>query len=139
MHVCSPVEAKIVSLKPCSFLDSPHDCHGATSPHYFVILAKAVVGGSPMCLLARLEVKGVWADIGTLLALQQVILSFVNNWGTTGGVDEYVGWANGSGHESFFSDPNSMQLYQNYVQTVINRVNTINGRKYGDDPTIFAW
>lgn len=29
--------------------------------------------------------------------------------------------------------------YKAYVKTVINRVNTINGRTYGNDPTIFAW
>lgn len=29
--------------------------------------------------------------------------------------------------------------YKNYVITIIKRINTINGRKYGDDPTIFAW
>lgn len=29
--------------------------------------------------------------------------------------------------------------YKDYVKTVISRVNTINGRTYGSDPTIFAW
>ncbi len=33
------------------------------------------------------------------------------------------------GHDQFFSDRNCMQLYRNTVATIINRVNTINGRR----------
>eukprot|EP01023_Acetabularia_acetabulum_P065556 TRINITY_DN869_c6_g1_i2.p1 TRINITY_DN869_c6_g1~~TRINITY_DN869_c6_g1_i2.p1 ORF type:complete len:480 (-),score=73.57 TRINITY_DN869_c6_g1_i2:224-1663(-) len=30
-------------------------------------------------------------------------------------------------------------MYKNHINFMINRVNTFNGRKYRDDPTIFAW
>ena len=67
----------------------------------------------------------------------QVIMAFVDNW--VEGVDQYVGWAGLSDHVSFFTDPKVMQLYKNNVQVLTSRVNTINGRKYSEDPTIFAW
>ena len=67
----------------------------------------------------------------------QVIMAFVDNW--VEGVDQYVGWAGLSDQVSFFTDPKVMQLYKNNVQVLTSRVNTINGRKYSEDPTIFAW
>ncbi|KAK9917687.1 hypothetical protein WJX75_007185 [Coccomyxa subellipsoidea] len=71
----------------------------------------------------------------------KVILAFVDNWQQTGGVDEYVKWTGDptKTHKDFYTDPVIMGWYKDYVKTVINRVNTINGRTYGNDPTIFAW
>ncbi|EIE27597.1 glycoside hydrolase [Coccomyxa subellipsoidea C-169] len=75
----------------------------------------------------------------------KVLLAFVDNWQSTGGVDEYVKWTGDSTktHKDFYTDPVIMGWrvpeYKDYVKTVINRVNTINGRSYGNDPTIFAW
>ena len=61
----------------------------------------------------------------------QVILSFVDNWQFTGGVDQFVKWSGtGTVHAEFFSDSNCMQLYKNTVSAVVNRVNTINGRTW---------
>ena len=31
------------------------------------------------------------------------------------------------------------QAYQGYIRTVLTRVNTINGRRYSEDPTVFSW
>ncbi|DBB02500.1 hypothetical protein WJX82_002641 [Trebouxia sp. C0006] len=67
----------------------------------------------------------------------KVIMAFVDNW--VEGVDQYAGWAGLSDHVSFFTDPKVMQLYKNNVEVLTSRVNTINGRKYSEDPTIFAW
>ncbi|DBA99225.1 hypothetical protein WJX82_007713 [Trebouxia sp. C0006] len=70
----------------------------------------------------------------------KVILSLTNNWNSTGSVDQFVSWSpTAHVHEDFFSDPTCMQLYQQYASAIINRVNYINGRRYGDDPTIMAW
>ena len=30
-------------------------------------------------------------------------------------------------------------LYKRHISAMINRVNTINGRRYGDDPAVFGW
>ena len=37
-------------------------------------------------------------------------------------------WCGGSGHSDFFTNGNCMQLYKNFADTLINRVNTVNGR-----------
>ena len=60
----------------------------------------------------------------------QMILSFIDNWDQTNGVDKYVKWSGtAAGHDQFFSDANCMTLYKNTVATIINRVNTISGRR----------
>ena len=59
----------------------------------------------------------------------QLILSLVDNWQLTDGVDQIVKWSGSAkSHEDFFSDPNCMQLYRNTVAAILNRVNSINGR-----------
>ncbi|GBF87864.1 mannan endo-1,4-beta-mannosidase [Raphidocelis subcapitata] len=42
-------------------------------------------------------------------------------------------------HALFFKDADAKAIYKNNAKFLINRVNTINGRTYRDDPTIIAW
>ena len=67
----------------------------------------------------------------------QVIMAFVDNW--VEGVDLYTAWAGATNHVDFFTNPAVKQLYKDNVKALTSRINTINGRKYGEDPTIFAW
>jgi mannan endo-1,4-beta-mannosidase len=69
----------------------------------------------------------------------RLLLSLTDNWQQTGGADEFVRWAGARTHEDFFSSPAIKQLYKNHVAAVLSRVNSINGRKYSEDPTIFGW
>lgn len=41
--------------------------------------------------------------------------------------------------DNFYTDAYCKQLYKNYVNYFLNRVNTITGKKYKDDPTILMW
>jgi mannan endo-1,4-beta-mannosidase len=68
----------------------------------------------------------------------QLLLSLTDNWQQTGGADEFVRWAGSGDHESFFTDAQVKSLYKDHVATVLQRVNTINGRRYSEDPTIFG-
>ena len=55
---------------------------------------------------------------------------------------QYVEWGtNGTSNNTdlFFSNPTVMQIYQNHLNYTLNRVNSITGIRYKDDPTIFAW
>jgi len=60
----------------------------------------------------------------------QVLLSLVNNWGVTGGVDEFVAWSpTAAVHQHFFTDPACRAMYRATAAAVIGRVNTVNGRR----------
>jgi mannan endo-1,4-beta-mannosidase len=76
----------------------------------------------------------------------RLVIPFTNNWGDFGGMDQYVNWrADSTGssgpryHDSFYTDPVIRQWYKAYVGHLLNRVNTITGVKYKDDPTIMTW
>jgi len=69
----------------------------------------------------------------------RLLLALVDNWQPTGGADQFMTWAGGQEHEDFFKLPAAKQMYKDHVRVLLNRVNTINGRRYKDDPVIFAW
>jgi mannan endo-1,4-beta-mannosidase len=56
-----------------------------------------------------------------------------------GGIDSFVKMGGASKHQDFFSNSNVKALYKQHITFIANRVNSINGRKYADDPTIMAW
>ncbi|KAI8912364.1 glycoside hydrolase superfamily [Powellomyces hirtus] len=39
----------------------------------------------------------------------------------------------------FWTDPQLIDDFQHIISYVLNRVNTVNGIRYGDDPTVLAW
>lgn len=43
------------------------------------------------------------------------------------------------GGADFFTDATAITNFKAYITAIINRVNTVNGLRYGDDPTIMAW
>ncbi|HEY7954461.1 MAG TPA: hypothetical protein VII38_04175 [Polyangia bacterium] len=77
----------------------------------------------------------------------RLILTLANYWPDYGGVDAYLRWAGlptGSGgawgaRDRFFTDARVQALYRAHVARLLNRVNTVTGVRYADDPTIFAW
>jgi|GEM_PF-737624 hypothetical protein len=67
-----------------------------------------------------------------------------NYWNNYGGVSHYLGWLGLPGatladQDAFFTNPKAKQLYWNYVEKIVNRVNEVNGIPYKDDETILAW
>lgn len=69
----------------------------------------------------------------------KLIITLVNNWNDFGGMNQYVAWASQSGHDRFYTDPSVKQLFKNYIVDFVNRLNTVTGIAYKDDPTIMAW
>jgi len=84
------------------------------------------------------------------------VLYLNNYWDWSGGMAQYVVWATGvegadpddpqKGYgrfmdfsASFYSTPKAMDLYDQYIRMLITRTNTINGRKYSEDPSIMSW
>jgi mannan endo-1,4-beta-mannosidase len=69
----------------------------------------------------------------------KVSMVLVNNWRAFGGIDQYLMWYGRNKHHEFFTEPELRQAYKNWVEHIVLRKNTITGRLYRDDPTIFAW
>jgi len=42
-------------------------------------------------------------------------------------------------HALFYTDPDARRFYKDHVSFLLGRTNSINGRRYSEDPTILAW
>jgi mannan endo-1,4-beta-mannosidase len=84
----------------------------------------------------------------------RVVMVLTNFWEWSGGMAQYVSWYEGTqipypadtvwtdftAYSSKFYDCEQCQeWYRDFIMTVVNRQNSINGVIYRDDPTIFAW
>lgn len=69
----------------------------------------------------------------------KLILALGNNWGDFGGIPQYLNWYGLYNHDDFYRDQRVRDTYKAYITHVINRVNSITGVPYKDDPTILAW
>lgn len=82
---------------------------------------------------------------------------FLNNyWEWTGGMSQYISWITGEQYPSpqdpkfgywglmrtsgrFYTSEPANAIYRDYIRMLVNRVNTVNGRRYREDPAIMAW
>ncbi|GAA4721533.1 hypothetical protein GCM10023216_08420 [Isoptericola chiayiensis] len=69
----------------------------------------------------------------------RLVIPFTNNWNAFGGMDQYVRWAGADEHADFYTDPRIRTWFKEWISTLLNRVNTVTGVAYKDDPTIMAW
>eukprot|EP00891_Asterochloris_glomerata_P001627 jgi/Astpho2/1627/e_gw1.00030.19.1_t len=74
----------------------------------------------------------------------KMILSLIDNWNATGSVDQIVQWSGSASvsaatHEEFFTDAQCQSLYKQLANAIVTRTNSINGRRYADDPTVMSW
>ncbi|MFP2928780.1 glycoside hydrolase 5 family protein [Pyxidicoccus sp. 3LG] len=83
-------------------------------------------------VLARARVHGV-----------RLVLTLGNYWDAYGGARQYVAWAGlpapVEGDSRFFTEPAVVAHYKAHVARVLNRVNTVDGIRYGDHPAVLAW
>ncbi|KAJ3253391.1 hypothetical protein HK103_000711 [Boothiomyces macroporosus] len=64
------------------------------------------------------------------------------NWGDFGGVDYYVekfSTNQQKTHSDFYTNAAVIAQFKSYISHILNRVNTLTGIAYKDDPTIMAW
>ena len=55
-------------------------------------------------------------------------------------IDRYINWSDtATDKNDFYIDWTIRSLYKDHLHTYVNRVNSINGRVYKEDPTIYAW
>lgn len=82
------------------------------------------------------------------------VLYFNNSWEWSGGYGQYLEWAGDGkallpsvdGYENyvdhvsrFVKNDKAKELYYNHVRNIVTRTNTVSGKAYKDDPTIFSW
>jgi mannan endo-1,4-beta-mannosidase len=74
----------------------------------------------------------------------RLVIPLTNNWNDFGGMDQYVRWRDASNdgpsyHDDFYTDPVIRGWYKDWISHVLNRVNTLTGVAYKDDPTVMMW
>jgi mannan endo-1,4-beta-mannosidase len=70
----------------------------------------------------------------------RLILPLVNGQDVWGGPKLYSQWCGGGdAQRPFYEMPACRTLFKQWITMLLNRVNTYNGRRYKDDPTVFAW
>ena len=106
--------------------------------------------------------EALWKGLDFLLSEMgkremTAVVCLNNFWMWSGGMPQYLSWANGSRiplpdiengsswddfiaySQSFFSDKEANRLFRDHLEKLINRTNSLSGIKYKDDPTIMAW
>ena len=84
----------------------------------------------------------------------KAVLYLNNSWEWSGGYGMYLEWAGDGkallpsvdGYENyvahvsrFVRNDKARELYCNHVRNIVTRTNTVTGKPYKDDPTIFSW
>eukprot|EP00884_Botryococcus_braunii_P017443 jgi/Botrbrau1/4382/Bobra.105_2s0028.1 len=99
----------------------------------------------PIQILPGQYDEASWRRLDFILAAAHqfgvhLIIPLVNSLDELGGMQWYVDHVLGVGHEKelFYTDAAVKQAFKNYVTTFLFRKNTITGRLYKDDPTIFS-
>ncbi|MEX0720795.1 MAG: hypothetical protein WD059_09020 [Balneolaceae bacterium] len=74
------------------------------------------------------------------------VLALSNFWKQLGGICEYNKWAGnnncdlyGGAMSDFINGAEQQRLFKAYISMLLNRVNTVTGVAYKDEPAIFAW
>ncbi len=71
------------------------------------------------------------------------ILPLVNYWDELGGICQYNTWAGasnpGRNMNFFINNDDTQQWFRDYIDMLLNRVNTETGVAYKDEPAIMAW
>ena len=71
----------------------------------------------------------------------KLIVTLTNYWTAYGGITQYLEWVDASTSNvgTFFNNSEAIEIYKNYSEHMITRVNHYTNVSYRDDPTIFAW
>jgi len=69
----------------------------------------------------------------------KLIVALGDMWCEPEGVATMIGWCGGSWEGDFFTSESCKDMYKDRILSIVERVNTITGVAYKDDPTIMAW
>src|SRR5690606_21249994 len=69
----------------------------------------------------------------------RLILPFIDHWPWWGGREQLAAFYGEQGEDFYSTESKTYAAYQNIIEQVINRKNTITGRLYRDEKAIMAW
>jgi len=69
----------------------------------------------------------------------RLIITLTNNWADFGGMEQWVRDFGFTEHYQFYTEPEIKKSFKKYIKTLLNRTNSITGKKYKEDGTIFSW
>jgi hypothetical protein len=71
----------------------------------------------------------------------RLIPVLVTNDSNDGGAAQYISWLGlpSSDYDEFFTDPSVIALYENYINHILSRTNSITHVEYKNDTSILAW
>jgi mannan endo-1,4-beta-mannosidase len=69
----------------------------------------------------------------------KVLVVLTNNWRDFGGMDQYLAWFGHTAHHEFYTAPEVKRAYKDWIAHLVDHTNSLTGKKYRDDPTIFSW
>lgn len=84
----------------------------------------------------------------------KAVLYLTNYWEWSGGMSQYISWADSvrtfdpevdgwdkfmNFSATFYKNEKANALFRSYVKSIVHRKNSVNGKKYFQDPTIMSW
>lgn len=75
----------------------------------------------------------------------KLVITLSNHWKDYGGIPMYLRWVGDRERQAygykdrFFTNPRVRALFVAHLRRVVGRINSLTGKPYRDDPTIFAW
>jgi mannan endo-1,4-beta-mannosidase len=70
----------------------------------------------------------------------KLIIPLTDNWDYySGGKATFTTWRNFSDEHQFYTNPQVIADFEQYINTILNHINRYSGIAYKDDPTIMAW
>lgn len=114
------------------------------------IYTLSIVGGIRPGEQGRTHIKGpgqydeeLFGDLDLVLKLAneygiRIIIPFIDRWDWFGGIGQYTALF-GKPAESFWTDPEIVEAFEDTLCFVLNRVNTLTGIPYKEDKAILAW
>ena len=69
----------------------------------------------------------------------RLVLALSGNWNDFGGAPQWAKWYGSSDKNDFFDHPAIEKGFQDWMGMLVNRVNTVTGVAYKNDPAIMSW
>ncbi|MDO3380993.1 cellulase family glycosylhydrolase [Gilvimarinus algae] len=116
-------------------IETPYDRACARETH---VLGPTAPGGMPRLNEAAMVHYDRMISLAEKHGLR-LILPFVDHWKWWGGREQLAAFYNETADDFYATGSRTYAAYQDIIRQVINRTNTLTGRRYKDEKAILAW